>query len=95
MLKSIGILVWLLFQILFLLPQIISLLHGVHKFLDIHIERKPPINTESVEEVWPKIPPVPGNDSTGFFSFFCAEVQFIACLAFQEDDARDCYVAIG
>ena len=82
-------------EILFLLLEVVSLLHVVHEFLHVHIKRKSAISVESSEEVLAEIPSVPGNDGAAFVSLLRAEVQLIASITLQKEDTRDLFRAVG
>ena len=69
--------------------EIIPLLHADHQFLDVQVERKSTVSSESVKEIFSKVPSIPGNDGATFVSFLCAEVQLVATHALQEENTRD------
>ena len=84
MLKVFGVVLKLLFELLFklvsLVLELISLFHAVHKFLHVHSKWKSPISVENSEEILADVPPVPGNDGAAFVSLLSAEVQLIASI---------------
>ena len=75
--------------------EVISLLKVIHEFLHVHFKRQSPISVESSEEILAEIPSVPGNDGAAFVSLLRAEVQLVASITLQEEDARMVFVAVG
>jgi hypothetical protein len=73
----------------------IPLLHVIHEFLYIHLKGKSPISVKGVEEILTEIPSVPGDGGPAFVPLLCAEMQLVASLALQEEEARDPFRAIG
>ena len=97
--KIFGVFLMFLFELLFklasLVLEVISLFHAVHELLHVHSKGQSPISVESSEEILAEIPSVPGNDGAAFVSLLRAEVQLIASITLQEEDARDTGRAVG
>ena len=51
LLNGVGFFLQILFEILFLLLEVISLFHTVHEFLHVHLKRESSISIESFEEI--------------------------------------------
>ena len=49
---------------------------------------------ESSEEILAEVPSVPGNDGAAFVSLLRAEVQLIATIRLQEEDAMISFMAV-
>ena len=94
-----GVLLRSLFELLFkivpLVLEVISMFHAIHQILYVHSKGQSSISVESFEEILVEIPSVPGNDGAAFVSLLRAEVQLMASLTFQEEDTGVAFVAVG
>ena len=81
-------LIILLVKCIFLLntefPEVVSLLHRIHKILETHAKRQSTILDKRFEKVITKVPSIPGVDSGVLVTFYGAEVELISIATFQE-----------
>ena len=71
------------------LLEVVSLLHGLHKILEMHAKRQSTILDKGFKEVITEVPTIPGVDSGVLVTFYGAEVELVSFAAFQEERARN------